>query len=106
MNKLHVTIKYTAYLVVRNVERQNCFPFCHRGCRCFNPDISKADWNCQLLISWIIGLLKLLKVNFICLSFTLHKLSKVRNVQGLHRNLLSKESQRTIIDVVNVCQKE
>ena len=25
-----------------------------RGCICFNPDITKADWNCRFLIIWIL----------------------------------------------------
>ena len=43
-NRLHMTIKYTFDLAVRNVERLNVSHFV-TGCICFNPDVTKADWN-------------------------------------------------------------
>ena len=45
VNRLHVTIEYTFDLAVRNVERLNVSRFV-TGCICFNPDITKANWNC------------------------------------------------------------
>ena len=63
-----------------------------RGCICFNPAITKADWNCWFLILWI--LLTLVtqtsqgKCLFVCVLFLQLgriKRSKVRNVTGLHR---------------------
>ena len=44
-NRLHLTIKYTVNLSVRNVEQLNVSRFV-TGCICFNPDITKDDWNC------------------------------------------------------------
>ena len=55
VTKLHVTIKYAFYLAVGNVERQIVSSFVKGGGGgCFNPNITKADWNCCLLISWIL----------------------------------------------------
>ena len=45
VNRLHVTIEYTFDLAVRNAERLNVSRFV-TGCICFNPDITKANWNC------------------------------------------------------------
>ena len=45
-NRLDVTIEYTFGLAVRNVERLKMSHVLSRGCICFNPGITKADWNC------------------------------------------------------------
>ena len=51
--KKHITIKYAFHLVVRNVERQIVSRFV-TGCRCFNLNITKAAWNCCLMLLWIL----------------------------------------------------
>ena len=44
-NRLHVTVEYTFDLAVRNVDRPNVSRVV-TGCISFNPDVTKADWNC------------------------------------------------------------